>query len=63
MRTNNKWNGKVRQQGEYEGIPHNHLAHMTGGLPKAIINIGVLGVFNEFPLLYVIGGGRFTESK
>ncbi|WP_166703769.1 serine hydrolase [Bacillus albus] len=49
-------NGMVRQQGEYEGIPHNHLAHMTGGLPKAIINIGILGVFNEFPLLYVIGG-------
>ncbi|WP_342714630.1 serine hydrolase [Bacillus paramycoides] len=49
-------NGMVRQQGEYEGIPHNHLAHMTGGLPKAIINIGILGVFNEFPLLYVIAG-------
>ncbi|MGN4443471.1 serine hydrolase [Bacillus cereus group sp. MYBK79-1] len=49
-------NGMVRQQGEYEGIPHKHLAHMTGGLPKAIINIGILGVFNEFPLLYVIAG-------
>lgn len=46
----------VRQQGEYEGIPYYHIAHMTGGLPTAIINIGIIGVFNEFPVLYVIGG-------
>lgn len=49
-------NGMVRQQGEYEGIPYYHIAHMTGGLPTAIINIGIIGVFNEFPVLYVIGG-------
>ncbi|MBE7098636.1 serine hydrolase [Bacillus cereus] len=49
-------NGMVMQQGEYEGIPYYHVAHMTGGLPTAIINIGIIGVFNEFPVLYVIGG-------
>ncbi|TCW57975.1 beta-lactamase family protein [Bacillus thuringiensis] len=48
-------NGMVMQQGEYEGIPYYHVAHMTGGLPTAIINIGIIGVFNEFPVLYVIG--------
>ncbi|WP_212935762.1 serine hydrolase, partial [Bacillus hominis] len=49
-------NGMVRQQGEYEGIPSYHLAHMTGGLPTATINIGIMGMFHEFPFLYVIGG-------
>ncbi|MDH4421736.1 MULTISPECIES: serine hydrolase [Bacillus] len=49
-------NGMVRQQGEYEGIPSYHLAHMTGGLPTATINIGIMGMFYEFPFLYVIGG-------
>lgn len=49
-------NGMVRQQGNYEGIPYYHLAHMTGGLPTATINIGIMGMFNEFPFLYVIGG-------
>ncbi|PEE39434.1 serine hydrolase [Bacillus pseudomycoides] len=49
-------NGMVRQQGQYEGIPGYHLAHMTGGLPTAVINIGILGTFYEKPLLYVIGG-------
>ncbi|GAB6612585.1 MULTISPECIES: serine hydrolase [Bacillus] len=60
-------NGMVRQQGEYEGIPYYHLAHMTGGLPTAIINIGIMGMFHEYPLLYVIGGkdlpNRFDNNK
>ena len=47
--------GMVRQQGEYEGIHSYHLAHMTGGLSSAAINIGIIGIFNEFPFLYVIG--------
>ena len=51
----------VRQQGEYEGIHSYHLAHMTGGLSSAAINIGIIGIFNEFPFLYVMGK-RFTES-
>ncbi|WP_459502938.1 serine hydrolase [Bacillus sp. C1] len=49
-------NGMVRQQGKYEGIPHYHLAHMTGGLPTAVIDVGILGTFYETPFLYVIGG-------
>lgn len=57
----------VRQQGEYEGIPYYHIAHMTGGLPTAIINIGIMGKFQEFPLLYVIGGkdlpNRFDNNE
>ncbi|AYF06878.1 MULTISPECIES: serine hydrolase [Bacillus] len=59
--------GMVRQQGEYEGIPYYHIAHMTGGLPTAIINIGIMGKFQEFPLLYVIGGkdlpNRFDNNE
>ncbi|MEY8348080.1 serine hydrolase [Bacillus cereus] len=49
-------NGMVRQQGNYEEIPNYHLAHMTGGLSTAFINLGILGIFHENPLLYVIGG-------
>ncbi|EJR54966.1 hypothetical protein IIM_01906 [Bacillus cereus VD107] len=49
-------NGMVRQQGDYEGIPYYHIAHMTGGLPTATINIGIMGMFHEFPFVYVIGG-------
>ncbi|MES9665176.1 hypothetical protein COK06_24480 [Bacillus cereus] len=60
-------NGMVRQQGEYENIPYYHLAHMTGGLPTATINIGIIGMFHEFPFLYVIGGrdlpNRFDNKE
>ncbi|PEX00640.1 hypothetical protein CN446_00875 [Bacillus cereus] len=60
-------NGMVRQQGKYEGIPYYHLAHMTGGLPTATINIGIIGMFHEFPFLYVIGGrdlpNRFDNKE
>ncbi|PEC22137.1 serine hydrolase [Bacillus cereus] len=56
-------NGMVRQQGEYEGIPSYHLAHMTGGLPTATINIGIIGMFNEFPFLYVIGGKGLPNRR
>lgn len=60
-------NGMVRQQGEYEGIPYYHIAHMTGGLPTATINIGIMGMFHEYPLLYVIGGkdlpNRFDNNE
>ncbi|EOO21183.1 serine hydrolase [Bacillus cereus] len=59
--------GMVRQQGEYEGIPYYHLAHMTGGLSTAIINIGIIGMFHKFPFLYVIGGrdlpNRFDNKQ
>ncbi|EJQ60753.1 hypothetical protein EXW32_14160 [Bacillus mycoides] len=60
-------NGMVRQQGDYEGIPYYHLAHMTGGLSTAIINIGIIGMFHKFPFLYVIGGrdlpNRFDNKE
>ncbi|MGE7886978.1 serine hydrolase [Bacillus cereus] len=55
--------GMVRQQGEYEEIPYHHLAHMTGGLPTATINIGIIGMFNEFPFLYVIGGKDLPSRR
>ncbi len=57
----------VRQQCSYEGIPYYHLANMTGGLSTAIINIGIIGMFHEFPFLYVIGGrdlpNRFDNKE
>ncbi|OFD78245.1 hypothetical protein BWGOE8_27550 [Bacillus mycoides] len=34
---------------------------MTGGLPTATINIGIMGMFNELPFLYVIGGKDLPE--
>ncbi|QUG84407.1 serine hydrolase [Bacillus nitratireducens] len=59
--------GMVRQQGDYEGIPYYHLAHMTGGLSTATINIGIIGMFHEFPFLYVMGGkdlpNRFENKE
>ncbi|AFQ12055.1 TPA: serine hydrolase [Bacillus pacificus] len=55
--------GMVRQQGEYEGIHSYHLAHMTGGLSSAAINIGIIGIFNEFPFLYVIGGKDLPNRR
>ena len=56
-------NGMVRQQGNYEDIPYYHLAHMTGGLPTATINIGIIGMFHEFPFLYVIGGKDLPNRR
>lgn len=55
--------GMVRQQGDYEGIHSYHLAHMTGGLLTATINIGIIGMFNEFPFLYVIGGKDLPNRR
>lgn len=46
---------RYKKRDEYAGIPYYHLAHMTGGLPTAIINIGIIGMFHKFPFLYVIG--------
>ncbi|HET7577957.1 MAG TPA: serine hydrolase [Bacillales bacterium] len=48
--------GMVRQQEMIEGIPKHHHAHMSGGLPTLILDIGILGVFNASPLLYILGG-------
>ncbi|VXC77234.1 conserved hypothetical protein [Bacillus mycoides] len=58
---------RYKKRDEYAGIPYYHLAHMTGGLPTAIINIGIIGMFHKFPFLYVIGGrdlpNRFDNKE
>ncbi|EJS68842.1 hypothetical protein ICU_02395 [Bacillus cereus BAG2X1-1] len=36
---------------------------MTAGLPTATINIGIMGMFNEFPFLYVIGGKGLPNRR
>lgn len=48
-------NGLVRQQGNIQGIPTNHINHMTGGLKDVIVDIGVLGEFSNNPFVYVLG--------
>lgn len=48
-------NGLVRQQEDVEGIPTNHLNHMTGGLKNVIVDIGVIGEFSKNPFIYVLG--------
>lgn len=54
-----KWvpliNGLVRQQGEIDDIPSHHLNHMTGGLENAVVDIGVLGNFNDNPIVFALG--------
>lgn len=40
---------------------------MTGGLPIATVNIGIMRMFNEFPFLYFIEGkdlpNRFDNKE
>ncbi|MEH7236849.1 serine hydrolase [Bacillus sp. JJ1562] len=48
-------NGLVRQRGEIDGIPSHFLNHMTGGLEDLIVDIGIIGEFTQYPLLYVLG--------
>ncbi|MEH7225388.1 serine hydrolase [Bacillus sp. JJ1566] len=48
-------NGLIRQRGEIEGIPSHFLSHMTGGLEDLIVDIGIIGEFTHYPLLYVLG--------
>lgn len=48
-------NGLVRQKGDIDGIPSFHLNHMTGGLDNAVVDIGIMGAFGEYPLLFAIG--------
>ena len=49
-------NGLVRQQGDIDGIPSHFLNHMTGGLENVIVDIGILGDFNQKPFVYALGG-------
>ncbi|MCA0969268.1 class A beta-lactamase-related serine hydrolase [Halobacillus litoralis] len=46
--------GLVRQQDHMLQVPSHHLNHMTGGLEHAIVDIGILGSFHEYPFLYVV---------
>ena len=48
-------NGLVRQKGEVVGIPSFHLNHMTGGLDNVIVDVGIIGDFNENPLIFALG--------
>lgn len=36
---------------------------MTGGLSSVAINIGIIGIFNEFPFLYVIRGKDLPNRR
>ncbi|MED1864448.1 serine hydrolase [Fictibacillus nanhaiensis] len=48
-------NGLVRPQDHLDGIPNHMLNHMSGGLENLVVDIGILGVFHQYPLLYVLG--------
>jgi hypothetical protein len=59
-------NGLVRQKGDINHIPTHHLNHMTGGLDNVVIDIGIIGDFNENPFIYALGAinlpNRFTNQ-
>ncbi|WP_313894389.1 serine hydrolase [Psychrobacillus sp.] len=48
-------NGLIRQQGQIKEIPSHFLNHMTGGLDNVVVDVGIMGEFNQNPLLYVLG--------
>ncbi len=54
-------NGLVRQQGDIDGIPSHFLNHMTGGLENVIVDIGILGDFNQKPFVYALGGNNLPN--
>jgi hypothetical protein len=47
--------GFVRPVDNIEGVPNQHLNHMSGGLENVVVDVGILGKFNEVPFLYVLG--------
>ncbi|MGA4719909.1 serine hydrolase [Fictibacillus nanhaiensis] len=59
-------NGLVRPQDHIDGIPNHMLNHMSGGLENLVVDIGILGEFNQYPLLYVLGANdipnRYTNT-
>ncbi|MCM3617651.1 class A beta-lactamase-related serine hydrolase [Sutcliffiella horikoshii] len=59
-------NGLVRQKGDITHIPTHHLNHMTGGLDNVVIDIGIIGDFNENPFIFVVAAinlpNRFTDQ-
>ncbi|MFE7061994.1 serine hydrolase [Sutcliffiella sp. NPDC057660] len=48
-------NGLVRQRGDINKIPSHHLNHMTGGLDNVVIDIGIIGDFNDNPYIFALG--------
>ncbi|WP_399207573.1 serine hydrolase [Sutcliffiella rhizosphaerae] len=48
-------NGLVRQQGMVDEIPSYLLNHMTGGLENVILDFGILGGFDNDPILFALG--------
>jgi hypothetical protein len=60
-------NGLVRQKGEVEGIPPFHLNHMTGGLDNVIVDFGIIGAFNENPLIFALAAidlpNRYNDAR
>ncbi|KGX88292.1 serine hydrolase [Pontibacillus marinus] len=46
--------GMVRMQDKHVRIPYYHQVNMTGGLPGSLIEISVLGAFQENPYIVVI---------
>ncbi|MDM5317114.1 serine hydrolase [Fictibacillus sp. b24] len=59
-------NGLVRPIDHLEGIPNHFLNHMSGGLDNLVVDIGLLGEFNQHPFLYVLGASglpnRYTDT-
>lgn len=59
-------NGLVRQKGDINHIPTHHLNHMTGGLDNVVIDIGIIGDFNEDPFIFAVAANnlpnRFTNQ-
>lgn len=48
-------NGLVRQKGDIKPIPTHHLNHMTGGLENVVVDMGVIGDFNQKPYIFALG--------
>jgi ribosomal-protein-alanine N-acetyltransferase len=54
--------GMVRQRDKYPDIPSHHHMNMTGGLPTALIEVGMLGsITNTNSMLYVISGNNLPD--
>lgn len=56
-------NGLIRQKGDIEGIPSHHLNHMTGGLENVAVDIGIIGDFNNYPYVFVLGATNLPNRN
>lgn len=54
-------NGLIRQQGTIDGVPVHHLNHMTGGLKNVVVDIGIMGDFNENPFIFALGATQLPN--